>query len=129
MTRHWPDLDSDSYWFKKIFQWSEATTQIWVVTLHQYAISALFFLRRHFGWKQVVVSQTVGSASVFKSQLLMFVRTDSNLGVPVVQKHKFLRYRRWLLISSSCLARKLDSFLLDFVSVSDERRSIINDYL
>ena len=71
-----------------------STTQIWVVTLHQYAISALFFLRHHFGWKQVVVSQTVGSASVFKSQLLMFVRTDSNLGVPVVQKHKFLRHRR-----------------------------------
>ena len=68
-------------------------------------------------------------ASVFKSLLITFVRMHSNLGVPVVQINKFSRYWRRLLISRSRSAGKLDSFRFDFVSISDERGSVINDYL
>ena len=68
-------------------------------------------------------------ASVFKSLLITFVRMHSNLGVPVVQINKFSRYWRRLLINRSRSAGKLDSFRFDFVSISDERGSVINDYL
>jgi len=40
MTRHLPDLDSASDWLKKKII-IRSTTQIWVVTRHQYRISAL----------------------------------------------------------------------------------------
>jgi len=44
MTRHYPDLGSASDWLKQISQAARrirSTTQIWVVTHHQYGISAL----------------------------------------------------------------------------------------
>jgi len=44
MTRHYPDLGSASYWLKRAgtsFQPIRSTTKIWVVTRHQYGISAL----------------------------------------------------------------------------------------
>ena len=44
MTRHFPDLGSASDWLNQIShaaQPSWSTTQIWVVTRHQYGISAL----------------------------------------------------------------------------------------
>ena len=46
MTYHYPDLGSASDWLEIWFIQSEAlprTTQIWVVTRHQYGISALLF--------------------------------------------------------------------------------------
>ena len=68
--------------------------------------------------------------------LVAFVRTHPNLGVPVVQSHKFSRYCGWLPISPpptdfirGILAGKLDSFRLDFFSVTNKRGSVINDYL
>ena len=51
MTRHYPDLGSASDWLNQISHASRPirrTTQIWVVTLHQYGISALVS-RRSFG--------------------------------------------------------------------------------
>ena len=69
--------------------------------------------------------------------LIMFVRTHPNLGVLVVQTTNF----RGTCIGDDCRlaaptdfirgisARKLDSFRLDIVTVSDERGSVINDYL
>ena len=45
MTRHYPDLGSVSDWFNQISHAARpirSTTQIWVVTRHQYRISALF---------------------------------------------------------------------------------------
>ena len=57
-----------------------------------------------------------------------------NLGGPVVQNHKFSRYQGRLSISRhtdfirGISARKLDSFQLNFLSESDERGSITNDY-
>ena len=44
MTRHYPDLDSASDWLKQIshvVRPIKSTTQIFVVTRHQYGISAL----------------------------------------------------------------------------------------
>ena len=44
MTRHYPDLGSASNWLKQISHAARpirSTTQIWVVTRHQYGISAL----------------------------------------------------------------------------------------
>ena len=44
MTRHYPDLGSVSDWLKRAetsFQPIRSTTKIWVVTRHQYGISAL----------------------------------------------------------------------------------------
>ena len=44
MTRHYPDLDSVSEWSQgvgSLLQPIRSTTQIWVVTRHQYGISAL----------------------------------------------------------------------------------------
>ena len=44
MTRHYPDLGSASDWLKRSgtsFQPIRSTTKIWVVTGHQYGISAL----------------------------------------------------------------------------------------
>ena len=44
MTRHYPDLSSASDWLKQISlvaQTIRSTTLIWVVTRHQYGISAL----------------------------------------------------------------------------------------
>ena len=44
MTRHYPDLGSGSDWLNQIYPAARpirSTTQIWVVTRHQYGISAL----------------------------------------------------------------------------------------
>ena len=44
MTRHYPDLGSASDWSCRVgnlIQPTRGTTQIWVVTRHQYGISAL----------------------------------------------------------------------------------------
>ena len=44
MIRHCPDLGSASAWWKQISYTARpirSTTQIWVVTYHQYGISAL----------------------------------------------------------------------------------------
>ena len=44
MTRHYPDLGSVSDWLKRAgtsFQPIRSTTKVWVVTRHQYGISAL----------------------------------------------------------------------------------------
>ena len=44
MTHHYPDLGSASDWLKRsscVFQPIRSTTKIWVVTRHQYGISAL----------------------------------------------------------------------------------------
>ena len=45
MTRHYPDLGSFSDWLNQIFLAARPIrniTQIWVLTRHQYGISALF---------------------------------------------------------------------------------------
>ena len=44
MTRHYPDLGSASDWLNQISHMARqirSTTEIWVVTRHQYGISAL----------------------------------------------------------------------------------------
>ena len=46
MTRHYPDLGSASDWLNQISHAARpirSTTQIWVVTRHQYGISVLVF--------------------------------------------------------------------------------------
>ena len=63
MTRHYPDLGSASDWLKRAgtsFQPIRSTTKIWVVTRHQYGISALVTGRRRFARAQVATSRDVG---------------------------------------------------------------------
>ena len=55
MTRHYPDLGSVSDWLKQISHAARpirSTTHIWVVTRHQYGISALVS-QTFFGGKTV----------------------------------------------------------------------------
>ena len=64
MTRHYPDLGSVSDWLCRegyLLQPIKSTTQIWVVTRHQYGISySRSSDRRHFAWKTAIASHNVG---------------------------------------------------------------------
>ena len=63
MMHHYQDLGSASDWscyMGNLLQPITSTTQIWVVTHHQYGISALvLILRRHFAGKPLVASRNV----------------------------------------------------------------------
>ena len=64
MTRHYPDLGSASDWVCNVgnlLQPSTSTTQIWVVTRHQYRISAIVSQTLfEMGGAPVVASRNVG---------------------------------------------------------------------
>ena len=60
MTRHSPDLGGASDWLEVCFtDPTRSTTQIWVVTRHQYGF-LLLFLRLHVAGKSLVASLNVG---------------------------------------------------------------------
>ena len=67
--------------------------------------------------------------------MIAFVRKHLTLGVLVVQSHNFrdiggdCRLAASTDFNRGILAGKLDSFRFDLVPVSDERGSVINDYL
>ena len=66
MTRHYPDLGSASDWSCRVgnlIQPIRRTTQIWVVTRHQYGISAVMSKTSFRGKKPVVASRKVGRFS------------------------------------------------------------------
>ena len=70
MTCHYPDLSSASDWLRQIChaaQLMRSTTQIWVVTLHQYGISA-FDSQTSFSGKT--------SGGVAKCRLLPLAKYD-----------------------------------------------------
>ena len=95
MTCHYPDLDSTSDWLKQISLAAlpiENTSQIWVVTHHQYGTSPGLFLRRHFAGKPLVVPRNVSS----------FLRLV-NLYCPKVKhlSHGKLYYSTMLSVSQS----------------------------
>ena len=80
MTRHYPDLGSVSYWLSQIshaVRESRSTTQIWVVTRHQYGISALL-CQTSFGW------ETSGSVAICRlfSQAIHFVERKNLISGP-----------------------------------------------
>ena len=73
MTRHYPDLGSASDWSYRVgnlIQPIRSTTQLWVVTRHQYGISALFS-QTSFGGKN--------SGSVAKCRLFSQAKLQVNL--------------------------------------------------
>ena len=76
MTRHYPDVGSASDWLKQTSHAARpirSTTQIRVVTRHQYGISALTaFLGRHFAGKSVVASRNVSFFSQAKTLPTIF---------------------------------------------------------
>ena len=79
MTRHYPDMGSASDWLNQIPRAARSirsTTQIWVVTRHQYGILRSF-LRRHFAEKPVAASPYVGCF------LRLFIKMLSLRGVGV----------------------------------------------
>ena len=59
MTLPYPDLGGASDWLKENFKPIRSSTQIWVVTRHQYEFLCSF-LRRHFAGKPAVTSRNVG---------------------------------------------------------------------
>ena len=78
MTHHYPDLGSASDWLNQISHAARpirSTTQIWVVTRHQYGISAL-------------VSQTsfCGKTSGDSAKCRLFSQTTSNQNHTIVQR-------------------------------------------
>ena len=63
ITRHYPDLGIASNWSKQNFHAARqirSTSQIWVVTHHQYGISALVPKTLYLAGKPVVTSRNVG---------------------------------------------------------------------
>ena len=69
MTRHYPDLGSASDWLNQISHVARpirSTTQIWVVTRHQYGISALVS-RMSFGGE---TSGSVAKCWLFSQAIL-----------------------------------------------------------
>ena len=78
MTRHYPDLGSASDWLNQISHAARpirSTTQIWVVTRHQYGISALVS-QTSFGGET--------SGSVAKCRLFSQASADGVVFVVVV---------------------------------------------
>ena len=80
MTRHYPDLGSASDWSCRVgnlIQAFRSTTQIWVVTRHQYGISALL-CQTSFGW------ETSGSVAICRlfSQAIHFVERKNLISSP-----------------------------------------------
>ena len=130
MTCHWPDLIGS-----RKFSKAQPRSRLWhfisMEFLRSFFSDIIWVGNKLWCHKMLAVflhySLGMVRASVFKSLLITFVRTHSNLGVPVVQINKFSRYWRRLLISRSHSAGNLDSFRFDFVSISDERGSVIND--
>ena len=73
MTRHYPNLDSASDWSCRVgnlIQPIRSTTQIWVVTRHQYGISALVS-RMSFGGE---TSGSVAKCWLFSQAILAAVQ-------------------------------------------------------
>ena len=73
MARHYPDLSSASDWSCRVgnlFQPIRSTTQIWVVTRHQYGISALVY-QTSFG------GETSGSVAEYKKVIVKVTANHS----------------------------------------------------
>ena len=99
MTHHYPDLGSASDWLNQISHAARpirSTTQIWVVTRHQYGISAL-------------VSQTsfCGKTSGDSAKCRLFSQTTSNQNHTIVQR----RYDVLIAIVKLVLVLVLFTFL------------------
>ena len=74
MTYHYPDLGI-CYWSRQISfarRPFRRTTQIWVVTRHQYRISAVALLRFHFAGKSLVTSGDVMKYRLFSQATIYF---------------------------------------------------------
>ena len=90
MPLYYPELSSASDWLKKKFLHPiRSTTQIWVVTRHQYRIPELItFLKRHFIGKPVVVSRNIRfflrlchvTPAPLLEQLRMLAKFNAKLG-------------------------------------------------
>ena len=70
MTRPYPDLGGASDWLKENFKPIRSTTQIWVVTRHQYGISALVS-QTSFGGE---TSGSVAKCRLFSQATFSFCR-------------------------------------------------------
>ena len=98
MTRHYPDLGNASDWLNQISNTARPirrTTQIWVVTRHQYGISA-FVSQTSFGGKT--------SGSVAKCRLFF-------------QASDFLNKRQMRKLLAGYRGRLLQDIFLDFYSL------------
>ena len=108
MTRHYPDLDSASDWSYRLgnlIQPIRSTTQLWVVTRHQYGISALFS-QTSFGGKN---SGSVAKCRLF-SQLFSQPQVNLTSTLPFVLCTNCAcngRFARFFSISSLRLKKSL----------------------
>ena len=75
MTCHYPDLGSASDWLCRVgnlLQPIKSATQNWVVTLHQYGISALVS-QTSFRWE---ISEGVATSRLFSQATLTVAKID-----------------------------------------------------
>ena len=96
MTRHYADLGSASDWLKQISQAARpirSTTQIWVVTRHQYGISVL----------QPNLIQKLFIRFFFASKSLENITTYKKMKAWNVSNHNYHTYLAW----NSCCSRDI----------------------
>ena len=118
MTRHFPDLGSASDWLSKISHAarpirSTTRAQIWVVTRHQYGISALVSQTSFGGETSAVVG------SVAKYRLFSQARELMNANKSSRSLHQIDLY--WELRRQACIrvtSETKESFLTTDVNVS-----------
>ena len=116
MTRHYPDLGSASDWLNQIshaVQPIRSTSQIWVVTRHQYGISALVSQKSFGGETSAVVG------SVAKYRLFSQARELMNANKSSRSLHQIDLY--WELRRQACIrvtSETKESFLTTDVNVS-----------
>ena len=84
MTRHYPDLGSASNWLKQISHAARpirSTTQIWVVTRHQYGISALVSHMSFVGETSgsVAKCRLFSQATIHRQPLHILLFDDANI--------------------------------------------------
>ena len=99
MTRHYPDLDSASDWLKQISHAARpirSFSQIWVVTRHQYGLSAL-------------VSQTTfrGETKGGVAKCQLFSTADSDVSEGVCNWKRCLKFRLSMIqtrVRNTCVA-------------------------
>ena len=79
MTRHYPDPGSAYDWLKQIFLLAQpirSTTQIWVVTRHQYEISALVSQTSFRG--ETKTTLTITWSEIQLPLLFVFISLNTN---------------------------------------------------
>ena len=102
MTRHNPDLGSASDWLKQISHAARpirSTTQIWVVTRHQYGISALVS-QTSFGGETSAVIGSVAKCRLFSQAIELMNANKSSRSLHQIDLYWELRRQACIRVTS-----------------------------